>query len=261
MLPLSSVVYPQHWPVMLLKAKVRSCFSFAQKLKYPSHFPTEKHKSLTWLMKPKIMQPLASSLTLSFFLSWTPLLPHWPCYSSNMPAMFLPQSLCSYNASAWMPLLPLILISTYMISPHQENLLHIDLQNSKPLHNSWSIMCVCPALFLSVGLICYLFPSCRGVPEPIHRVDAVVYTLCSVWFNPSRLRIFTQRKLGTQQISELFLFFLIFFLKASLPAHPHSKIECYMRAELCVFFIHWYYPCAQNSAWQKQALSDPLSDQ
>lgn len=75
-----------------------------------------------------------------------------------------------------MPLLPLILISTYMTSPRQENLLQMALQNSKPLHNSWSIMSV--LLYSSqwdLSVICPP-PAPRGVPEPVPMVKAVVYT-------------------------------------------------------------------------------------
>ena len=71
-------------------------------------------------------------------------------------------------------LLSLIHISAYMTSPHQENFLH---HGSTEQQDSAQLMIndVCPALFFSGGLICYLGPGA----EPVHRGPAVWYTLLS----------------------------------------------------------------------------------
>lgn len=165
MLPLSSVVYPQHWPLMLLKAKVRFCFSSAQKLQFPSHFPREEPKSLAGVMKHKILRPLAPLWLHRSFC--------FELHRSHTGLLTILQicQACSYlRAFALTTLLPgmphlsLILISTYMTSPRElipygspRELIPNQQASSQLMVNR-----VCLALFLSVGLICYLFPHPDG---------------------------------------------------------------------------------------------------
>lgn len=162
---------------MLLKAKVRYCFSSAQKLQFPSHVPTGKAKIISMGYEAQsnvgpghlsdfiILSYLSTEATLAsmLFLKYAkhvptsgPLLLQCP-----LPGMFLP---------------PLIHISTYMTSPHQENLLHRFGSTKQQASSQLIVNGVCPALFLSVGLISHLFPPPRGMQSLFTGTQAVAYT-------------------------------------------------------------------------------------
>lgn len=177
----------------------------------PFSIPSEeKPKSPGWPRKPKIMWPLLPPVWLHpFFLAF---------HCNHTGLLAIPQTCqaCSHLRafalvlSAGMLFPPLTHISANMATfSYQENLLHYGSEKQQASPPSM-VTGLCPAIFFSVAssLLCCLCPPSRGVLEPAQstrgRHRHCFPTLCSMMsdcgLKPSRLRIFTQRKLGNTTI-------------------------------------------------------------